>query len=133
MRRVAVTGIFLTMLVVGMVCFAGTQASYVFQGGQSREYIFERTVDILRRYGFPIVSSNPEEGKIETEVKLIDRMGPPDFRVSYSVLISKKPNGTGIDVTADIVWYDGDKRAIPRTERKSAWWLIKVLIKTVGR
>lgn len=90
-------------------------------------------MDILRRYGFPIVSSNPKEGKIETEVKLIDRMGPPDFRVSYSVLISEKPNGTGIDVTADIIWYDGDKRAIPRTERKSAWWLIKVLIKTIGR
>jgi hypothetical protein len=132
MRRLTVT-IFFLIVFVGHVCFAGSQASYIFQGGQSKDLVFKRTMGILQQYGYSIRSSNPEEGKIETDVKLIDRMGPPDFRVSYSILISEKPNGTGIDVTADITWYEGDKRSIPRIERKSAWWVIKALIKTVGR
>jgi hypothetical protein len=132
MRRLTVI-IFFLIVFAESVCFAGFQASYIFQGGQSKDLIFEPTMGILQQYCYSILSSNPEEGKIETDVKLIDRMGPPDFRVSYSILISEKPNGTGIDVIADITWYEGDKRSIPRVERKSAWWVIKVLIKTVGR
>jgi ketosteroid isomerase-like protein len=89
-------------------------------------------MNILRRYGYPILSSSSKEGKIETDFILIDRKGPPDFHVRYSILISEKPNGTGIDVTAEIDWYEGDKRSLPRAEKNSAWWLIKALIKTGG-
>ena len=131
MRILTVSIVFL-IIIFGTICFAGFKASYVFHQGQSKELIFEQTMNILRRYGYSILSSSSKEGKIETDFILIDRKGPPDFHVRYSILISEKPNGTGIDVTAEIDWYEGDKRSLPRTEKKSAWWLIKALIKTGG-
>ena len=131
MRILTVSIVFL-IIIFGTICFAGFKASYVFQQRQSKELIFEQTMNILRRYGYSILSSNSREGKIETDFILIDRKGPPDFHVRYSILVSEQPNGTGIDVTAEIDWYEGDKRLIPRAEKKSAWWLIKALIKTGG-
>ena len=131
MRRLTVSIVFL-IIIFETICFAGFKASYVFQQGQSKELIFKQTMNILRRYGYSILSSNSKEGKIETDFILIDRKGPADFHGRYSILISEKPNGTGIDVTAEIDWYEGSKGSIPRAEKKSAWWLIKALIKTGG-
>jgi len=132
MRILTVLIVFL-IIIVETICFAGFKASYVFQQGQSKELIFKQTMNILRRYGYSILSSSSKEGKIETDFILIDRKGPADFHGRYSILISEKPNGTGIDVTAEIDWYEGNERSIPRVEKDSAWWLIKALIKTGGR
>jgi ketosteroid isomerase-like protein len=130
--RILTVSIVLLIIIFETICFAGFKASYVFQQGQSKELIFKQTINILRRYGYSIHSSNSEEGKIETDFILIDRQGPADFHVRYSILVSEKPNGTGIDVTAEVDWYEGGKESIPRVEKKNAWWLIKALIKTGG-
>lgn len=88
---------------------------------------------ILRQYNFFILYSNPEEGKIETTFKLIDRKGPPDFRVSYGIRIKEQPGGTRIDVTAEIIGHKGEKSRVQKDEMKSAWWVIKALMKRMGR
>lgn len=44
---------------------AASKASYVFQHGQSREYIFEQTMNILKEYNFFILDYSSEKGKIE--------------------------------------------------------------------
>ena len=123
----------LLFLFVPLFSQAASEASYVFRHGQPREYIFEQTLSILKEYNFAILSSNSEKGKIETDFKFINRKVMPDFSLKYVILIEGKPYGTRIDVTAKIKDHKGGKSRIPRDEIKSAWWIIKALIKRVGR
>lgn len=126
MAKYGITIIFL-IIFLGNICFASSSASYLFQRQDPKEYIADLTMDILKKYNIPITSYSSEKGRIETDFALINRNMNTDFPVKYVILIEQKPYGTQINVTATVREHTGEV-ANPRTEIKSAWWLIKALV-----
>lgn len=133
-------GIILILLILlPLSAFGESKASYVFRHGQPKEFVLEQTKNILDNYGFPIIRYESERGQIETDYHPIIRKVMPDFRVKYTILITEQTYGTRIDVSAITKKLETqDKDELPytpskRVEVKSAYWIIRVLVKTVGR
>lgn len=113
--------------------FAESKASYVFRHGQPKEFILEQTKNILDNYGFPIIRYESEGGQIETDFHMIVRKALPNFRLKYIILIIEETYGTRIDVSAVTKRAESNSPTGKRTEVKSAYWIIRVLVKTIGK
>lgn len=112
------------------VVSAESKVSYIFQGNQPIDLVFEQTLDVLRTHHFAIHRLNQTEGIIETEYELIVRKGWYDFRVKYEIQIWEYGGRTRMNVLAMIFedqWRGGTG------EIKTAWWLVKQVVRRIGK
>ena len=115
------------------MAFAESRTSYVFRD-KSKGHIVEQTISALQDYNFPILSSNSAEGYIETDFNLMKRVMYPNFYLKYTIRIEEAKDGARIDVAAVVKEQNPEEKwRTERDEKKSAWWIIKVLIKRTAR
>ena len=133
MKKLFVCLILSIFLLFVSLVFAESKASYVFRHGQPKEFVLEQTRNILDSYGFPVIRHDSEKGRIETDFHLVVRKVMPDFRLKYTILITEQKYGTRIDVSAVTKRVESNGTTGKRIEIKSAWWIVKMLVKTMGR
>lgn len=109
---------------------AESRISYLFRGGQSLDLVFEQTLDVLRTYHFAIYRLNQSEGMIETEYELIKRKAWYDYNLKYEIQIREYQGRIRMDVVA-IVFEEQWKGS--QGEIKSAWWLVKQVVRRIGK
>lgn len=134
MKKAFIHMFLLVFLIFTSSVSAESKASYVFRWGQPKQYIMEETKNILDNYEFSIIRYDSAKGYIQTGWHLVNRRIHADFMLIYIIQITEHPYGTRMNVTATVRMKDPEyQESTKRNEVKSAWWIIKALVKRIGR
>ena len=120
------------------------EMTYQFRGNQTKESIFNATLEVLQREAFLIETKNKELGYIKTDGNRNCHRNSPwmelaEYLLGYEIQITDnsinvkataKDNGTAWSPPSAMSKYGSKWTA--KTEIKSCKWLIEYLIKTIG-
>lgn len=115
--------------------FAESTASSLFKTQVSRKLTFDETLRVLESYDFQVIKFDWKEGYIETDYTLVRRKFGARFKVKYKVKFKHIPdyNRLEMKVFSQVKEDEGGTYWVKKHEMKSAWWLIKAVIKRVGK